>query len=626
MRQIIFFCLLPFLVAGCVAPTKQAATPADNALASGAHEYLAAGNYTAAAEEYIRLAEKDKKNADSLLVQAASAYLAGNNPELANSTLSRVKVGNLTAVQAAERKILYARIALQQNNAAAAMQWLDFTLPPDVSRTLSASYYLARGLAQEMGGQLYNAVRSRVQLAGYLDADAEIHDNNHSIWNLLSQFSVSDLQKNLTGTEGELSGWLELAIIADTLGHDQTALDAAIGAWKQRYGLHPAVTQIIPEIYALTAETIVQSRHIALLLPFAAQYHDAAVAIRDGFLAAWYDAPSGTDKPVVKIYNTSNQDIMSIYNRAVADGADFMVGPLEKEAVTTLLASSNLQVKMLALNQVTPAHEQQTDTVTLRMPSIFQFGLLPEDDTYQAAERAWFNGLANALIITPDTSWGDRIYNAFSAHWLQLGGKIVEHVKISSDTDDLASPVKQLLNIDNSEVRAKELAALLGKNIHSEPRHRQDADLIFMATSPLVARQLIPQFRFFGVDNMAIYSIAGVYSGIHNIEADNDINGIVFADMPWIVDPGYENLPLQQVLNKNSDQKNSQYQRLYAFGIDAYRVLPKLAELFLQKNGKFNGVTGTLSVTKEGYVQRASTWVQVVKGLPQLLDKEQTTE
>jgi hypothetical protein len=311
---------------------------------------------------------------------------------------------------------------------------------------------------------------------------------------------------------------------------------------------------------------------------------------------------------------------MTIYNQAVADGADFIVGPLEKEAVTVLLSGTSLPVRVLALNQVSTNSGQETGTGISTLPPVFQFGLLPEDDTFQAADRAWFNGMANALIITHDSNWGDRVFNAFTTHWQTLGGKIVEHVRIADTAEDLAAPVKELLNIDKSELRARELAGVLGKKIQFEPRHRRDADLIFMAAPPVVARQIIPQFRFFGATSIPIYSISGVYSGIHNIEADNDINDVIFADMPWIVDPALENSALQEKLNRNWGQADSPYKRFYALGIDAYHIIPELAELFLNGRGSYSGVTGMLSVTRDGHIQRTPEWVQMVKGIPQLLD------
>jgi outer membrane PBP1 activator LpoA protein len=625
MRLPNFFFLLALFAAACGGPTREATTPSDATLESQAQAYLAAGNYTAAAEEYIHLAEKNKKYADPYLLKATSAYLGGNNPDLAEGTLAKVREKNLTDIQSTERKILLARIALARNSTDSALHLLDFELPPDTPRALSADYYINRARAEELRGQLFNAAGTRVQLAGYLDTDEDRNNNNHAIWDLLLKISVDDLHKELTGAGSELAGWLDLAIIYETYISSQTDMNTAINVWQQTYGSHPAAAQIVPELLAKAAASSIQPHQIALLLPFNSQYQDAAAAIRDGFLAAWYESPATTDKPVIKIYNTASQDILDVYNKAVADGADFMVGPLEKEAVTSLLAAGNLTVRILALNQVSTTQEQKTGDAPAGLPSIFQFGLLPEEGAQQAAERAWFNGLANALVITPDTTWGERIYNAFSTRWQKLGGKIIEHVSIPDGAEDLSVPVKQLLNIDSSERRAKELTRVLGRKIHTEPRHRQDADLVFLAALPQMARQLIPQFRFFGVDNIPIYSGSSVYSGILNPGADSDINGVIFPDMPWLVDTDQEQSPLQQALDRNWQQDQSPYKRLYAFGIDAYRVIPKLAELFLQKNSKFSGVTGTLSVTGDGLVQRTSTWVQMVNGTPRLLDGMQTT-
>ena len=95
--------------------------------------------------------------------------------------------------------------------------------------------------------------------------------------------------------------------------------------------------------------------------------------------------------------------------------------------------------------------------------------------------------------------------------------------------------------------------------------------------------------------------------------------------MPWLVDAALEQSPLQQTLNRSWKQNKSSYRRLYAFGIDAYRLIPGLAELALQKNGDFDGVTGTLHVTSQGYIQRTPMWVHVVNGLPQRLDEKKSS-
>ena len=64
----------------------------------------------------------------------------------------------------------------------------------------------------------------------------------------------------------------------------------------------------------------------------------------------------------------------------------------------------------------------------------------------------------------------------------------------------------------------------------------------------------------------------------------------------------------------------SAYKRLYAFGIDAYRLIPRLAELSLQPGQQYEGKTGYIKINEQGRVQRRLIWAQFVDGKPELTD------
>ena len=623
MRSLtILFCL--FLVASCGAPVKQPdAEPGINQ-EQQAQDHMSAGNYIAAAEEYIRLAEQNKRNATPFILKSADAYIKGERPELAESTLANLQPDKLSALQNTELNILFARIAILNNDALTALNRLNVTIPAESPRTLHAMHFQARATALEMDNQMLPAVRARIELNKYLPAVQDLAENNRIIWQQLSKSDVNILTHELGASTGNpaVDSWLELAIISKTLVYKPQELGSAIQSWQQRYPAHPDSTEIINSIYAAAAQVSEKPGQIALLLPFNAQFRDASNAIRDGFLAAWYE--SSDNKPVIKIYNADNQNIIDVYQTAVNDGADFVVGPLEKEAVATLISSGKILVRTLALNQIdNPVGSTSSTSAFNPSPQLFQFGLSPEDEARVAAERAWFDGHANALIITPDSSWGDRIFNAFNSRWTTLGGKVIEHVRVPMNLQDYSRPVKELLNIENSEQRAKQLTAALRRNIVSEPRYRRDADMIFLAASPLMAQQLVPQLRYFRADSITTYSISHIYTGKYDPEANSDIDNVIFSDMPWVIDPAREYSELQQTLNKTLGQSESTYRRLYAFGIDAYRILPELGRLYAQ-SGSFQGESGILKLTDQGYVQRESVWAKFTNGTPQLLDTGQT--
>jgi outer membrane PBP1 activator LpoA protein len=623
MRLLIILCFL-FLFASCGAPVRQQAPEEQVTQEQQAIGLMSAGNYITAAEEYLRLAEQNKRYAETYILKAGDAYIKAIKPELAESVLGNLQQDKLTTLQITELNILFADIAILNNDALTALNKLNITIPADSPLTLLAEYYQTKATALEMDGQLMPAVHTRFELNNFLLSEQELADNNQAIWQLLSQSDANTLLQELGASTGKPSqaSWLELAIISKTLLYKPQELENAIQSWKQQYPDHSAALDIINEIYAAAEQANEQPGKIALLLPFSVQYKDVSNAIRDGFLAAWYE--SSASKPVIKIYNADNTNIIDVYQAAVNDGADFVVGPLEKESVAMLISSDRILVRTLALNQIdNPDSTLPASPGYHPSPQLFQFGLLPEDDARVAAERAWFDGHANALIITPDSNWGDRIFNAFSTRWIELGGRVIEHVRLPMDVQDYSKPVKQLLNIDNSEQRAKQLTAALRRNIEFEPRYRRDADVIFLASSSIMAKQLVPQLRFFRADSIPTYSISSIYTGKYDPEADSDINNIIFSDMPWVIDPAREYSPLQQTLNKTWGQSESPYRRLYAFGIDAYRILPELGRLYTE-SGSFQGESGILKLTEQGQVIRQSVWAKFLNGTPQLLDAGQT--
>lgn len=618
--QLLSVILLGLLLNAC-GPVKDTGKTTLENPEQQAQEFLDNGDYAAAAEEFLRLA-KTSKNPEQYILNATDAYIKDHSPDLATATLGQLQDGRLSSIQKFDRSILSAMIALENNDILLALKELSVSIPPDAPLPLLAKYYSVQAEVFQSDRQFINAFRTRVKLGQYLVTTDELSANKQMIWNLLTGLSLPEIEQELEAAADDLNlaGWLNLAMISKTSIYNQQDLQAAINTWAENYPGHPAQSEIIQKIFELAAKTNIPPRQIALLLPFNNQYREVSRAIRDGFLAAWY--VSTGNKPVIRIYNSDSQNIIETYNAAVSEGADFIVGPLEKEAITGLVTSGNIKVNTLALNQVNPDITAGAENIKTINPSykpgLYQFGLLPEDEAYQAAERAWFDGHANALVITPDTIWGNRIFDAFSSHWTELGGRIIEHVKIAADMKDYASPVKQLLNIDNSEQRTRQLIATLNRKIYSEPRHRQDADLVFLAATPVIARQLVPQLRFFRADDIATYSISSIYSGIFNPAINSDIDNVIFSDMPWILNPEFEYSPLQQTLNRTWEQNESPYRRLYAFGIDAYGLIPEVGRLISQ-NETYKGFTGDLKVTRQGYVSRTSIWAKFIKGSPKLL-------
>ncbi|MEQ8495010.1 MAG: penicillin-binding protein activator, partial [Gammaproteobacteria bacterium] len=385
---------------------------------------------------------------------------------------------------------------------------------------------------------------------------------------------------------------------------DTTALAAATDAWQQTYPGHPAAA-LVESLLERSEALGVRPRSIALLLPFEATLRPAAQAVRDGFLTAWFGDGDLGSRPAVRVYSTADAELATLVDQAHADGAEFIVGPLRKDLVAELRADSDLAVGVLALNVV--------DAPGLARPGFYQFGLTPEDEAAQVAEHAARRG-SRALLLVPDSTWGERLGQAYEAAWSAVGGTVLSRVDYSENTEGYARAVREALAIDASKARAVALREHLDLPLHYEPRRRADAELILLAAFPGNARQLMPQLRYFGAGAMPVFATSHVYGGTRDAEGDVDLDGIEFGDMPWLF--GAADPATRATVERHWQPAAATMARLYAFGIDAYRVLPYLAKLRLQPALRVPGVTGELTMDRQGVMHRKLTWLRFVGGVP----------
>ncbi|MFZ4126327.1 MAG: penicillin-binding protein activator, partial [Rickettsiales bacterium] len=248
--------------------------------------------------------------------------------------------------------------------------------------------------------------------------------------------------------------------------------------------------------------------HYALLLPLTGQWKTEGQTVRDGFLHAYYESPT-RDQQTISFYDTAQKTtIEATYQKAVSDGADFIIGPLVKEDVQALLKQDHFPVPVLALNY----------TVLLwgHLPNDFyEFGLSPADEGQQIADKAWQAGARRALVIGPKDEWGQRIEAPLLKQWQRLGGSLVDSFYYAPDSDFQT-----------------DIAHLLEVNTHSK-HSRQDFDVIFLLAQPTAGHAIVPLLRYNYVINVPIYASSAIYAGNPNAAENNDLNGVQFCDIPW---------------------------------------------------------------------------------------------
>jgi len=146
--------------------------------------------------------------------------------------------------------------------------------------------------------------------------------------------------------------------------------------------------------------------------------------------------------------------------------------------------------------------------------------------------------------------------------------------------------------------------------------------MIFLVADPVAARQIVPQLRFYRADDIPVYSTRFLYSGSSTAKLDKDINGVMFTDFPWVIDPASSEEPVHKVIDMNWSANTSKYNRMYALGVDAFHLIPNIERLAAQPSISYSGETGDLYLTDDGTIKRKLIWAQLVNGKPQLLDRE----
>lgn len=608
--------LLASVLVGACAPTptvKPAPVISTQAMEK-AREMEARGDLLLAAREYSRLAaDAEPPQRQELQLYAADLLLRGRHTAQARHYLGRIDTEGLAPSYGLRKQLLLAKLALAENDAERALALAPAVAPDTpLSPALQAEVHALRASAYATVGNLLEAARERVALEPLLPSPQAIQENQHAIWLALAGLSEQALERLRTEPPPDiLSGWMELAHIAKTDAQQPALLNEHIAQWQGRYPGHPAAPTLAQSLLA-KIEPPRQYRHIALLLPLSGKFAHQAVAVRDGFLSAYFAQQPGDGRPAIRVYDTGGvDDIRQTYRQAIEDGADFVVGPLDKAAVTVLAQTQQLPVPTLVLNY------SETDTPAEGM---YQFGLAPEDEARQAAERAWLDGHSQAAAITPDSPWGHRVFAAFREHWGQFGGIVAAEQTYAPDKTDFSTPIRAMLSIDKSEARMRALRAQLGRDLKFEPRRRQDIDFVFMLAFPGEARQIRPQLNFHHATELPVYATSHVYSGKLDANLDRDMDGVVFADMPWVLGSASAQQELRAQIMRLWPEFAEQFLRLYALGVDAYNLIPRLTQLHAYRYERISGETGSLGMDEAGRIRRQLLWARFTNGKPRIVE------
>jgi len=555
--------------------------------------------------EQAAQAKSPDKAALLRLSAADMAYRQGNAGQSAQ-ILQQVPMEQLQPGQQAFASTLSAELAMTRNQPKAALAALNH---PSLQRLSEMSIPLqvragtVHARALEADGQTLAAARERIFIAPMLEGEAA-SKNHKAIWTLIASLPTDQLQPN--GTD-DLAGWMSLALAVKTAGTLEQQ-QAAIDDWRSQHPKHPAAINLPLPLTKLKELASQPLSKIALLLPQDGQLASVGKALRDGFMAAHYQAQqAGQKPPAIVFYDSSHLTSMDeFYRKAQADGVQLVVGPLEKPLVKQLSTRPQLPITTLALNY------SEGDQGPAQL---FQFGLAAEDEAREVSRRARADGLHRAAIMVPKGEWGDRVLRAFSQDWQANGGSIVATERVDQPVQ-LAQQIADMFQLRQSEARAKSLQNAAGTNVAAQPSRRQDIEFIFLAATPQQAQQIKPTLNFQYAGDVPVYATSHVFSASGDVNQYNDMNGVRFCETPWLLDA---NDPLRKQVTAQWPQAAGSLGRLYAMGVDAYRLAPRLSQLKTLPDSRIDGLSGSLGMTQSQRVVRQLPWAQFVSGQIQRL-------
>lgn len=392
--------------------------------------------------------------------------------------------------------------------------------------------------------------------------------------------AANERARALRAAERQLQSVPDTALLQQTgfLADDAAVLPLALREVRRR-GLEiaratppPQTTDRLPP----AADGYHPPRRMAVLLPLSGEFAAAGSAVRDGLLAAYYAETRA--RPGVVFFDTrgSIEGARQARQRALADGADLLVGPLGRDEVAALAVQPPEGIAWLALNRTPVA-----------TPGGGSFALAPEDEGAAVAVRLLERGLTRAVAIAEGDDSAQRALAGFRERFSAEGGELLAVAPIDALGGDAANALAVL---------APQAAR---------------AQALFAAARAPALRILLPQREAAGLAALPVLATSLVQSG-GDPRLDRELDGLQYPELPWLlggpVGPGDA-----ERLGRSLASARGNAARLFAFGYDAWKVATHLDAL--RGGARMRGATGELGIDAAGIVERAPAWAEYHGGV-----------
>jgi outer membrane PBP1 activator LpoA protein len=171
-----------------------------------------------------------------------------------------------------------------------------------------------------------------------------------------------------------------------------------------------------------------------------------------------------------------------------------------------------------------------------------------------------------------------RLSQAFTEEWKISGGHIAKEILYKDDP------------------------AVLGDLPATE------GNLVFLAADAETAHLIRPYLNV----SLPVYATSQLFNGNADTLTNYDLHDVRFIDMPWLLQPDH---PAVMIYPRPNPPLEPDMERLYALGIDAFRLLQIMISSSYRTSLPLDGVTGRIRLNGHQQFQREGIQAQFWHGL-----------
>jgi outer membrane PBP1 activator LpoA protein len=424
----------------------------------------------------------------------------------------------------------------------------------------------------------------------------------------LSQLPAAERQ-TLMLREPDLLNYLELINIIENKNVSDANKQRKISQWMQS---HPNAELSISPPATLQKYLDIEieaQQSIAIILPLSGRLAGQGDAIKQGILAGYYDqidnnGPTQQATTLTFIDSGSEQLLNSIINEESLAGFDVIVGPLLKSHLSQVDVLASPATLRIFLNEADNLNAMSVNSLKN------YFALSPEQEAIELAAKMRAQNIRHPILIHDNSSITNRMAEAFLLAWantetqpLTPNPSRVEY----ADNTSMRAGITSALDVLQSQQRINQMANLSTEKVLSVTRNRRDVDAFVVFAKPNEVELINPiiesSMSLFTGEQLPVFATSYSYNHKKNRNSLRDLRNLVFVDMPFVLPEGRESTLARQA-DTLFNEPSSSFLRLFSFGYDAVQLSAQALSLRIFNHLTSNGLTGTISINKNGIVQR----------------------